>query len=69
MILYIINGIVCYNKILKQADKITYVSNCNYYNGCMAKRNKYMIDSVDGIKFVFLKASIIMEIVNNVLKI
>ena len=36
---------VRYNNILKQADKITYVSDCNYYNCCMAKRNKYMIDN------------------------
>ncbi len=33
-----------YNNILNRADKITYVSNYNYFNGCMAKRNKYMID-------------------------
>ena len=34
-----------YNKILNCADKITMISNVNYYNGCMQKRNKYMIDN------------------------
>ena len=42
-----------YDNILKQADKITYVSDCNYYNGCMAKRNKYMIDNSDMLIAVF----------------
>lgn len=34
-----------YNKVLKYADKITYVSNSNYYNGCMQKRNRYLVDN------------------------
>ena len=38
---------VRYNNILKQADKITYVSECSYYSGCMAKRNKYMTGNSD----------------------
>ncbi len=33
-----------YDKILEMADKVTYVSNYNYFNGCMQKRNKYMVD-------------------------
>lgn len=36
-----------YNKILSLADKITYTSNKNYFNGCMQLRNKYMIDNND----------------------
>ena len=36
-----------YNKILKMCDKITYVSNSDYYKGCMEKRNKYMVDNSD----------------------
>ncbi len=42
-----------YNKIFQSADKITYVSNSNYYNGCMQKRNKYMVDNSDLIIAVF----------------
>lgn len=42
-----------YNKILTLADKITYTSNSNYYNGCMQKRNKYMIDSSNLLIAVF----------------
>lgn len=42
-----------YDNILKQADKITYVSDCNYYNGCMAKRNKYMVDNSDMLIAVY----------------
>jgi len=44
---------VSYDNILKLADKITYVSNCNYYNGCMAKRNKFMVDNSDMLIAVF----------------
>ncbi len=32
-----------YNNILAKADKITEVSKSYYYNGCMEKRNKYMV--------------------------
>lgn len=34
-----------YRKILSLADKITYVSDQPYFDGCMQKRNKYMIDN------------------------
>ena len=34
-----------YNYILSKADNVTYVSNKPYFNGCMQKRNKYMIDN------------------------
>lgn len=44
---------VRYSNILKQADKIIYVSNINYYSGCMSKRNKYMIDSSDMLIAVY----------------
>lgn len=33
-----------YNEFLKKADKIVYVSN-EYYDGCMQKRNRYMVDN------------------------
>ena len=36
-----------YGKILLFADKITYVSDSDYYDGCMQKRNKYMVDKSD----------------------
>ncbi len=34
-----------YNKILKKSDKVTYVSNLSYFNGCMERRNKYMVEN------------------------
>lgn len=34
-----------YNNILDKLDKITYVSNSSYSNGCMLKRNKYMVNN------------------------
>ena len=34
-----------YNEIIHKANKITYVSSKEYFNGCMQKRNKYMIDN------------------------
>lgn len=33
-----------YNHILSLADEVIYVSN-DYYDGCMQKRNRYMIDN------------------------
>lgn len=38
-------SIMRYQNILSLADKVTTVSNALYFNGCMAKRNKYMIDN------------------------
>jgi uncharacterized phage-like protein YoqJ len=32
-----------YNNILEKLDKITYVSSLSYTNGCMLKRNRYMV--------------------------
>ena len=34
-----------YANILSQADKVTYVSDRPYFDGCMQQRNKYMIDN------------------------
>ena len=34
-----------YQNILSKADKVTYVSSVKYFNGCMMKRNNYMIDN------------------------
>lgn len=36
-----------YNKILNLADKVTYVTNEEYNNWCMQKRNEYMVDKCD----------------------
>ena len=30
---------------MSKADKVTYVSSVKYFNGCMMKRNNYMIDN------------------------
>lgn len=34
-----------YNNLLKIADRVTYVSNQPFYNGCYQKRNNYMVDN------------------------
>ena len=34
-----------YEIIINQADIKTYVSDKKYYNGCMQKRNRYMVDN------------------------
>ena len=39
------NNIKRYQNILSKADKVTYVSFVKYFNGCMIKRNNYMIDN------------------------
>lgn len=39
------NSLLRYNNILSKADKITYVSYAKYFNGCMTKRNNYMINN------------------------
>ena len=39
-----IKNIIRYNKIISKADLITFVSYKNYFNGCMQRRNKYMMD-------------------------
>ncbi len=42
-----------YESILKQADIVTYVSKTYYFNGCMAKRNKYIVDKSSRLIAVF----------------
>ena len=42
-----------YNSILNKADKVTYVSNSEYYNACMEKRNQYMVNKSNKILAVF----------------
>jgi uncharacterized phage-like protein YoqJ len=37
-------SIMRYQNILSLADYVTKVSDTFYFNGCMAKRNKYMVD-------------------------
>jgi len=37
-------SIMKYQNICSLADYVTNVSNTFYFNGCMAKRNKYMVD-------------------------
>ena len=41
-----------YDVILKKADKIEYVSH-NYYNGCLLKRNRYMVDNASHLIAVY----------------
>ena len=33
-----------YNRIMKAADKVVYTSQ-DYYNGCMHKRNRHLVDN------------------------
>lgn len=48
-----LNQIQRYENIIAKADKVTYVSKCKYYNGCMQKRNKYMVDNSNTIIAVY----------------
>ena len=34
-----------YNGILERADEVIYVSECNYFSGCMQKRNRALVDA------------------------
>ncbi len=36
-----------YQKILKNCNKITMVSDQKYFDGCMIQRNKYVVDNCD----------------------
>lgn len=47
------NSIKRYHKILSKADKITTISNTNYFNGCMQKRNEYMLNKSSLLLAVF----------------
>lgn len=42
-----------YHDILKQADTVTYVSKQTYTDGCMQRRNEYMVDQADVILAVW----------------
>ncbi|MDR0914104.1 MAG: DUF1273 domain-containing protein [Oscillospiraceae bacterium] len=42
-----------YNLILKKADKVIYTSK-NYFNGCMHKRNRFLVDN-SGVCICYLK--------------
>lgn len=42
-----------YNNIICKADIVTYVSNKRYFNGCMQKRNIYMVDNSDFVIAIF----------------
>lgn len=37
-----------YEAIIKNADKVTYISE-EYYPGCMQKRNRYLVESADKV--------------------
>lgn len=42
-----------YRDTLKQADEVTYVSKETYTEGCMQKRNEYMVDQADYVYAVW----------------
>jgi uncharacterized phage-like protein YoqJ len=42
-----------YKHILKSADRVTYVSNHNYTNGCLEARNRFMVDLSDEVLAVW----------------
>ena len=39
--------------ITAAADEVVYVSEFRYYNGCMAKRNRYLVDNCDELISIF----------------
>lgn len=41
-----------YNAILAKADKVEYISH-DYYNGCLQKRNRYMVDNATHLIAVY----------------
>jgi len=40
-------------EISEEADDIVLVSNSRYYDGCMAKRNRYLVDNCDELIAIF----------------
>lgn len=48
-------SIARYNRILTEADIVTHVSDCNYFNGCMQKRNRYMVDNASLLIAIYSK--------------
>lgn len=47
------DSITRYNRILQSVNNIIFVSNTSYFNGCMQKRNRYMVDNCDLLLAVF----------------
>lgn len=41
------------NKITERANDVIYVSNTKYYDGCMAKRNRYLVETCDELLAVY----------------
>ena len=41
-----------YEKVLDKADKVEYISH-DYYNGCLQKRNRYMVDNATHLIAVY----------------
>jgi len=40
-----VSSTITYNEILEQADIVTYVSDSDYFDGCMQERNEYMVNN------------------------
>lgn len=45
-----------FNDILNRADKVVYVTESDYIDGCLEKRNRYMVDNSDEILAVWTGA-------------
>jgi uncharacterized phage-like protein YoqJ len=42
-----------YNQIIEQSDRVTYVTNSDYVDGCLEERNKFMVDISDEVLAVW----------------
>ena len=40
-------------ELLGKADSVVYVSESRYYDGCMAKRNRYLVDTCDELLAIY----------------
>lgn len=49
------SDIARYNSVLKAADEVVYVSE-EYYNGCLLKRNRFMVDNSSQCVFYLTRA-------------
>ena len=45
-----------FKRIARKADQVIYVSNSDYFSGCMQRRNRYMVDR-SGICVCYLKST------------
>lgn len=45
--------IALYKRVLTEADGVTYVSSGGYYEGCMQKRNRYLVDTAQFLIAVY----------------